>query len=662
MAEGSKLAIRYEPAMSRVEGLVEDSAGLEEALRAHFRFDNPEYDSVAHAECDGEGVEYPVPEHISFLSEDEGDWEALFLPTGLVWALESWCDAHGVELTFCDFPEWFFDPPEVPHIDAGIIPGITLRGYQLDAISKVLASRRGVLEIATGGGKSECAIALTLHLGKKTLCVTPDRAAMDNLADRFISRGVDVGKLGGGKKELDKNILVAVVNSLYSGIKRNDKKITDWIKDAEVLFADEAHHQKAASWIAVASMCQAEYRIFMSGTPYKNNNVRDDPALLHQDDSWLVGLSGKNLYFLPPKKLIQMGNLSPGVFVSFRAGGPNLRSIKWYPKVYEQGIVKNVARNEQIATLAMNLVHLDRVPLVSIEKLEHGRELQRLLWKGNRVPAACSYGSGVVYVPREVAVSAGARFEEAPIYETKDVYKRGKRKREKVVVGRDPNFVQVNPEEIDVVEWLRDGLVKVLIGSRIFDEVQNIPFLTDMINAAGGKASQRLRQKIGRILRRSKGKGTAWFWDPWDTSHFYLTNHSRKRKEVAGEEGYPLVLDPLFAGLMTSMRLDSIGNRIGEVTMKEKSIEVSVSLTIPLQGSGNNFFYVKPSVTLAGELEEGDDADKCAEILHHRAISMFVREACRQASLAGHIGNVGFEQAAKDFGSQSKEYLEGIGQ
>ncbi len=217
-----------------------------------------------------------------------------------------------------------------------------------------------------------------------------------------------------------------------------------------------------------------------------------------------------------------------------------------------------------------------------------------------------------------------------------------------------PGFVKVDPEEVDVVRWLHDGIVKVLIGSRIFDEAQNIVFLTDMINASGGKAHQRLRQKIGRVLRRSKGKGMAWFWDPWDRAHFYLTNHSRKRREVAEEEGYPIFDDPIFSLALCWTKLSDLSIK-GSIQMKEKEIEIGLSLTVPLAAEQGLSFFVKPSVGIRATLEDGDDAEQCMEVLHHKGVCMLVREIYRQAQIAGHIKGVGIEQAKEDFLTQAKE-------
>jgi len=651
------VSIKYGSALSEVVGLDEDHE-LDEAFRSHFEFPNPRYNEEYATAAVANGDDYPETEMMSFLFEGE-DFDNPHIPTGLYWAIKSWAKSHKVNISFDGFPDSFENEPEDPDVPEDILEGITLRPYQVDAIKKALAHKRGILEIATGAGKSECCIAITKILGKRTLCVTPDQAAMKNLWSRFNKRGVKAGRLDGKNKETDCDVLVAVINSLYSGLKKCDPVVQDWVDNAEVLFSDEAHHQRARSWVAVASRSNAEYRLFMSGTPFKENKIRENPAIVHEDDSWVIGLSGKTIYYLPPKKLIGMGNLSPGMFVSFPADGPNLHRLRHYPKVYEDGVVKNLQRNSRICTLLSNLVTLDRYPIVGVEKLEHGREIQRTLFRDFGVLSACSYGSGVIYIPKMVAEFMEIPFEEAPIYETKTVYKRGVRKKEKVVVGREDDFVRADPKEVDVVRWLQEGLVRVLIGSRIFDEAQDIPFLTDFVNAAGGKASQRLRQKVGRILRKSKGKLVSWFWDPWDLSHFFLTNHSRKRLEVAKEEGYPVFEDWNFARPMCEFDLKNLGLE-RKTKVKENKIEVTIGLTLPLSTSGGGNFYVKPVVTVGGELEDGDDLDKCAEILHHKATSLFVREVYRQAVIAGHVGAVGFEKAKDDFVEQAKIALQGL--
>ncbi len=377
------IVVEYSPAMSSIRT---EDMGLFSRLVKDFSFENPDYNEEHATECAAEGKDYPHEPTFSFVREHD-----CCIPTGLYWALKDWASARSVEVDFVRFPEYFETPTKEEGIDPKIIPGITLHNYQIEVADACIRNKRGVVEVATGGGKSEICVALTLHFGQKTLCITPDQAAMKNLYDRFESKDLGkmtVGRLGSGHRELDADIVVAVINSLNSGLVRRDEEVLCLLEESSVLFSDEAHHQKAASWIRVASSCLAERRFFLSGTPYKDDKTRNDPGRLHEEDSWLVGLSGKNIYYLPPRELIKRGILSRGSFVSIPMGGNVYRKIKHYPAVYQKGIVQNLDRNVQICALVDNLVHLGRVPLISIEKLEHGHGLQRDLWKDYGVPSA----------------------------------------------------------------------------------------------------------------------------------------------------------------------------------------------------------------------------------------------------------------------------------
>ncbi len=587
------IILTYGPALSEIQFSDER---VEQGFCQAFSFENPDWNSQDASNAEGNGEIYLIAERIEFVSDDNIEGRR-FIPTGLYWAVDRWCMKEGLDLGLSFWPPWIVDPEAVedvgvPRVSEDLIPGITLRDYQLDAIEQVLTWRRGVLEIATGGGKTEIAIGVVLSLGLRTLYLVPTAKAMSTSWKRFTDRGVDAGRLGDGHRELDKPVLIAIVNSLYSGIKTQDDEIAEWFERSEVYICDEAHHQATAlSWKMISAYVQAEYRICMSGTPFKNNEVRTDPAILDPYDSWLIGMSGRVLVYLSPKELIKRGSLSPGVFVSFKAGKPerNLMKLDWWPEVARLGIEENENRNRQVAQLAANLASFGRKPLISVEKLEHGRTLQRLLLRDHGVFSACSYGAGVVYLPNEVAEATGAYWEPAPIMVRKRKKVKGKMKRVLEWVGGDPDIALV--KSCDVDSLLLRGDIKVLIGSKIFDEAQDIPWLTDLINAAPGGSSkpnsgagQRLRQKIGRILRKYPGKQAAWFWDPWDDCHYFLKNHSKNRLAIATEEGYPTITDWALGGILTHYDVSSF--RIGKVLMKLKEIEVTVALTIPMSIPG----------------------------------------------------------------------------
>ena len=654
------LRLEHDPALSMLTG---SSPELLDQFRASFKFQNPDYDESKAVQADSQGAQYTVSEWIEFFFD--GAEDDLSIPTGLYFAVKRWCDERNVELRMKGDWEsipWFksYTGPIPPTVNPDVIPGITLRDYQVGAAEVALLDRRGVLEIATGGGKTEVAIAIILTLGTpKSIWLVPDVKAGKNALMRLQARGLDAGLLGGGKKKLDCDVLVAVVNSAFNAVARNDTEIQEeWFEKAEVFIIDECHHQATAvTWQAVAASIKAEYRIGLSGTPFKDDKVRKDPAILDIYDSWLIGFTGPSLVYLPPKELIKRGALSPGVFVSWPAAKPpeNIYRLDFWPKVYLKGITENDPRNRQICQLAANLSKMGRKPLVSIEKLEHGRDLQRGIIRRHGVPAACSFGSGVTYLPVEVAEAIGAEWEYSPIYETKSKIVKGKRKKVQEKVGEEKDIVLVK-DDVDVENLLLEGRIGAIIGSRIFDEAVDIPWVTDLINAAGGKASQRLRQKIGRILRCHAGKNIAWFWDPWDTCHPYLLSHSKKRWQIAVDEEYILIQDWNWSTPLLTYDLERLG--IGDVDVKMKEITVGVSMTIPIP-SQPGYTSIKPVIVLKADIEDGDDVNVAAYQLHAQGLALWLQESARQAQWAQYSADHGPDVALQAYLKQFETTTEG---
>ena len=594
---------------------------LQRNLHNYLRVKDPEYDPSNPESY--EYIEFFEPENKRIL-------------TGLLSNVQEWARINKVELVLKGWPE----NDEEIEVRSDLIPGVNLEEYQIESIRTCISRQRGVLEIATGGGKTEIAIGLTLALGKpKTLYVVPDVSAMHEIYERYCRRGFSkkvVGRVGEGYDEYDRRIIVACIASLYSGIKRNYPETAKLLNTAGLLFLDEVHHQATAfSWQAVASCCKAQRRIGMSGTPYKDSRSRIDPSFVHPYDTWLKGYTGDTLVYIPPGVLQEMGKLTCCKMVVFPAGGKKIWGSDWH-KVYDKAITNNFERNIRIATLAANLCDAGRKPLISVEKLAHGRIIQRLLLKMGIV-GACSYGAGVLIVPKCVIskLPSGTETTPVPLKLDDEPHPNRKIKEEEF----EDDYVHI-PTNTNVKTMLFHGDIDLIIGSKIYDESLDFPFLTDLINGAGGKASQRFRQKVGRILRLFKGKSIATVWDPWDDCHEYVRKHSKLRIEIIKEEGYKVEFRPVPECLY---RFRVFLER--EVTMKMKSISVGASITIPC-GSYNS---IKPSVTLTAELEDGEDMNTAYEELSKRTMTLFMREASNLAYWDGTIMQKGVPAAASEF-------------
>src|SRR5690606_14891566 len=83
----------------------------------------------------------------------------------------------------------------------------------------------------------------------------------------------------------------------------------------------------------------------------------------------------------------------------------------------------------------------------------------------------------------------------------------------------------------EVCDKIKIGEIDCIIASTIFDIGVDLPVLSALVIAGGGKSSVRALQRVGRILRLYHGKTIAPVIDFCDQAPFLL-DHSLKRKEI----------------------------------------------------------------------------------------------------------------------------------
>ena len=112
-----------------------------------------------------------------------------------------------------------------------------LRYYQKESLKHLEASPRGIIEAATGTGKTLIIKELIYQKGVKTLVVVPSSNIL-NIFDEQLTEVFGKKKVGiitGGKKQYDKPITIATYQSLL-------KIPSEWFSDINMLITDEFHH------------------------------------------------------------------------------------------------------------------------------------------------------------------------------------------------------------------------------------------------------------------------------------------------------------------------------------------------------------------------------------------------------------------------------------
>lgn len=419
------------------------------------------------------------------------DWSFL---TGLIGRIK----AEGIQVE---------GEPIFPDLSSGIHPdmleGVTLRDYQLGGLTLFSSTGRGVAAHATGSGKSEFLAAAMKMIGPPSLCIVDTAASAGQLAKRLQARGVgSVGLMGGGTKRFgDHN--VAVINSAVSMLRKHTKKFHQLLNNLRLLSFDEVHHLgNAPTWQEIAYSCAAHYRLGLSATPYD-----DEPS---QADMLLDGLVGPVFDHIPSKELRDRGYLSePYAFIIPVSYGERVpRGIQDWNEIEKKAIVEHEYRNTLIATICARIVASEPAAkiLVLVRRIKHGEILLNML---DACGVSCVFSSG----------SRKARFPGGSLH-------------------------RISYESI--CERFEDGDWNVLIGSRVYDESQDIPGITDLVLGSAGKKTRRLLQRLGRGERVAPGKDYVRVWDFYDSQHWATRNQSAKRREGLREEEIHTIVSPIL--------------------------------------------------------------------------------------------------------------------
>jgi hypothetical protein len=176
-------------------------------------------------------------------------------PTGLLDLVTHVLDVAGVKYQVTDLRK-----PLAPQGSNYDLVGVKMEDkfdYQLDAAKQAVAAKQGILRIATNGGKTEIACAITQYLKQPTLFMVTTRELLYQARERFKKRlGVtdaEVGLVGDGTWEPGSWVTIATADTLESRF--DQQACQDLLKGAQVLFVDECHHAGSETWYNVCTAC-----------------------------------------------------------------------------------------------------------------------------------------------------------------------------------------------------------------------------------------------------------------------------------------------------------------------------------------------------------------------------------------------------------------------
>lgn len=237
------------------------------------------------------------------------------------------------------------------------------RKYQQEAIDLCLNNWRGIINFATGMGKTLTAIHLIRSLGRKTLIVVPS----DSIAQQFYGELCEafgdsrIGFYGGGKKKI-KDITIGIAASII--------KDTNLFKKEELgcIIFDEVHHIAASTFFSIASDLGDVGRIYgLTATDYRSDgkdimiNAGCGKVLIKRDIKWGID----NGFLAKPKFIIK----------EILTSGIDYKNNKL--KAYKEHILNDRIMKSQILQDIQNAINDGKSVLCLVDEVAHGMELAK---------------------------------------------------------------------------------------------------------------------------------------------------------------------------------------------------------------------------------------------------------------------------------------------
>ncbi|MFA5730782.1 MAG: DEAD/DEAH box helicase [Acidithiobacillus sp.] len=441
---------------------------------------------------------------------------------------------------------------------------LIIRDYQQKVIDEAQIKGRGIIEIATGGGKTLVATGIISKIGQDTVFVVPNNSLFYNakkqIGDYLDKNKVNIGQVGGmnvdykdDPNKTDINIVSLPLAALaISSPNRIDpmkrEVVLKALKNAKIIIFDETHHISADTYKKVSDYSPAKYRFGLSATPF-----RDDGKTLE-----IVAGVGKTLgskiraktlidkgYLTPPEiYVINNNDIDPMTDASILENlshdtcNINPKTTMWknvkegnrlpsrynsekkqlFRYIEKASVECNKKRNERVTGLVQKLDDYDKTKVVFVNSVEHGKKLQNMLEKQGIY-------SELLTGDTESKILKNVESEEEISEENEDDEEKEK---------------EYNKKRSILFEKMSKGDLKTIIATdKIMGEGVDIPAIDSLILTDMRKSKVSAMQMVGRALRKKEGKEKALIFDFNDPVE-YLHDWMKERHNVWETEEYPI--------------------------------------------------------------------------------------------------------------------------
>lgn len=393
------------------------------------------------------------------------------------------------------------------------------RDYQLEAVQKALIYGRGLIEIATGGGKSLVITILLARLGLPSVVFVNTKDLLYQMLDdlRFIDTNEDIiGQIGDGIVE-PRLFTVCTIQSVYQalGVRypkfdeedlmdeplTEDKKdiVINTVRQASVMVIDETQFLASDTFQLTASNCiNAYYRYGLSATPTRTDNA----ALM------LTAATGKKFFVKSASDLIDEGRLIAPDITMVAVPKENGSGSTAYQTIYKEKIAENEISNNIIVDIGTFFYERNMSVLILVNHISHG----------------------------EILLSKLKTTIDTEIVEE---IKTGKSKKR----IKNIEFLKGNVDSEKrkrIIALIKKKEIKILVATTLADCGLNIPSLDVLILAGRGNSIVRIPQRIGRVIRKNKNKKRAFVFDFFDHVKYFNTQAKERKRIYESERAFKI--------------------------------------------------------------------------------------------------------------------------
>lgn len=424
-------------------------------------------------------------------------------PSGLLYYIREILKENGIEYQILD------ERPSEIKTPGWSIDGLILRDYQLEAVTNGLNRKRGVMEAATGSGKTEMSTYMIASAASfPSIFYVNSCDLLEQTYDRFKKyiryngNEVKIGRIGAGHFDVgDINIITVQTAerslcgsySKYSfddididdntNLDQKQKSIlNDLIKSSQFVICDECHHVSCNTIQNILNNSfSAKYRFGASASPWRDDGL----------DILIEASFGRKFCSISASFLIKKGYLVKPI-ITFNHFRQSLGPAGNFNSHYTKYVVENEARNNWIAQEALKQIEKNMPTIILVKWIKHADILYKLIGK-------C-----------EVLAGSGE-------------------------LKKNPKLRK------DILDKMRSRETMCIIATTLLDEGVDVPAASVGIFAGGGKSSTRELQRVGRFIRtdsEDKNKTNAYIEEFMDHTK-WLSHHAKNRRRI-------LETEPLF--------------------------------------------------------------------------------------------------------------------